>query len=412
MARKVGNSKLDTRSARLRLAPRREPYWSKLQRGLALGYRRTDGPNGSWIARHYDPAQASNKQYRALGTADDRSDADGAGVLTFDQAQAMAREWLAGLKRPAPSDESMTVEDACTKYLSYIKAEKRSYRNDSCKIRLHIVPVLGTRPVAALTVDELEAWKRGLVRLRPDAQDPREAERKSKDTANRTLTVLKAALSRACPKLRPAPWQEVRKFKDEKGRLVGRAREVVLDAEQVGRFIDAATEQSPAFGRLVTASFLVGWRAPGEVEHVRVRDFDPNKRTLRLRYSKTGERRVKLTGETAGFFSTIAQCRNPDDLLMVRDDGTPWTRDSHNKLLRRTVRLAKLPKGTCLYTCRHTHATECIRAGMNLITLAENLGTSVKMLEDHYVKLSDDATSEIVEAHGFKVGLRPVKVAA
>jgi hypothetical protein len=53
-----------------------------------------------------------------------------------------------------------------------------------------------------------------------------------------------------------------------------------------------------------------------------------------------------------------------------------------------------------------------IRAGMNHITLAENLGTSMKMLEDHYVKLSDDATGEIVEAHGFKLGLRPVKQAA
>lgn len=51
-------------------------------------------------------------------------------------------------------------------------------------------------------------------------------------------------------------------------------------------------------------------------------------------------------------------------------------------------------------------------AGMELITLAANLGTSVKMLEDHYVKLSDDATGEIVEAHGFKLGLRPLKAAA
>jgi integrase len=182
-------------------------------------------------------------------------------VLTFDQAQARAREWLARIKASVASAEAMTVEDACAKYLEYIKAERRSYRNDSCKVRVHINPVLGKRRVAELTVDELEAWKRGLVRVRPDGPD----------------------------------------------------------------------------------------------------------------------------------------------------DGTPWTTDSHNKLLRRTVPLAKLPKGTCLYTCRHTHTTECIRNGMNLITLAENLGTSVKMLEDHYVKLSDDATGEVVEAHGFKLGLHVAK---
>jgi hypothetical protein len=53
-----------------------------------------------------------------------------------------------------------------------------------------------------------------------------------------------------------------------------------------------------------------------------------------------------------------------------------------------------------------------VYSGGHPITLAENLGTSVRMLEDHYVKLSDDATSEVAEAHGFKLGLRPVKAAA
>jgi hypothetical protein len=30
----------------------------------------------------------------------------------------------------------------------------------------------------------------------------------------------------------------------------------------------------------------------------------------------------------------------------------------------------------------------------------------------HYVKLNDEATGEIVAAHGFKLGLRPIKAAA
>ena len=35
MARTVRDPKVDTRSARLRLTPRREPYWSKLSPGRA-----------------------------------------------------------------------------------------------------------------------------------------------------------------------------------------------------------------------------------------------------------------------------------------------------------------------------------------------------------------------------------------
>ena len=40
MARTVRNPKIDTRSARARLPGRREPYWTVLSQGCALGYRR------------------------------------------------------------------------------------------------------------------------------------------------------------------------------------------------------------------------------------------------------------------------------------------------------------------------------------------------------------------------------------
>lgn len=40
MARTVRNPKIDTRSARSRLPTRREPYWTVLSTGCALGYRK------------------------------------------------------------------------------------------------------------------------------------------------------------------------------------------------------------------------------------------------------------------------------------------------------------------------------------------------------------------------------------
>lgn len=50
MARTVRNPKLDTRSARAKLSARREPYWTVLSKGCALGYRKGI-KGGSWIAR-------------------------------------------------------------------------------------------------------------------------------------------------------------------------------------------------------------------------------------------------------------------------------------------------------------------------------------------------------------------------
>src|SRR3954469_18012165 len=92
MARMVRNPKLDTRSARAKLATRREPYWHMLTGGMHLGYRRSGAYGGAWIARAYDPT-TRKRAYRALGSADDALDADGERVLSFAHAQAKARAW-------------------------------------------------------------------------------------------------------------------------------------------------------------------------------------------------------------------------------------------------------------------------------------------------------------------------------
>ena len=53
MARTVRNAKTSTRSARSHLPARREPYWTTISLGCALGYRRgTNG--GTWIAKFRD----------------------------------------------------------------------------------------------------------------------------------------------------------------------------------------------------------------------------------------------------------------------------------------------------------------------------------------------------------------------
>ena len=45
MARTAKDAKLSTRTERLRLPPRREPYFRTIQEGRALGYRRIEGGN-------------------------------------------------------------------------------------------------------------------------------------------------------------------------------------------------------------------------------------------------------------------------------------------------------------------------------------------------------------------------------
>jgi hypothetical protein len=84
MARTVRNPKIDTRTARSRLAERREPYWTVLSTGCAVGYRR-GAKGGTWIGRFRD--DENHQHYSPLGAADDARDADGITVFSFTQAQ-------------------------------------------------------------------------------------------------------------------------------------------------------------------------------------------------------------------------------------------------------------------------------------------------------------------------------------
>ena len=64
MARKVRNPKIDTPSARASLKRRREPYWTPLTKGKALGYRKGK-KGGTWIARYRD--DAGQQHYGSVG---------------------------------------------------------------------------------------------------------------------------------------------------------------------------------------------------------------------------------------------------------------------------------------------------------------------------------------------------------
>ena len=413
MARTVRDAKLESRTARSVLAVRGKPYYRAIDPGLHLGYRKGRA-GGRWVVRRY----VGDQDYKVEtldGIADDRQDADGVAVLSFAQAQAKARElYLAGKTNGAPAPGRLTVKAACERYVEFLKAERKTGKDIEQRLRKHVYPdnegqraallkdSLGDRLVAELTTGELEAWKRGLVRKGADA----EGERRSKDTANRILSALRAALNQAFRDEKngiatDVAWRRVKPFKD-----VGRARQVHLDAEQSRRLINCC---EGAFRRLVTAALLTGARPPHELCTLRVRDFRPDLATLSVVDGKTGPRDIVLTEEAIGFFREISVGRAPDALLLPKDDGSAWGKSHHIRPMRKAVSKAKLTKDCTIYSLRHTWASQSILAGMNLKLLAENMGTSIRMLEDHYGKFIAASRRKLVEESAFKLGLEPSK---
>src|SRR6266700_2586641 len=108
MARKVRAPTLENRTSRLKLAPRRKPYFVTISPNIALGFRRNAGA-GSWSVRASDGN--GGNWLKAFGLADDFEGADGVNVLTFWQAQDKARTIARG-GEGTNGDRPATVSEA------------------------------------------------------------------------------------------------------------------------------------------------------------------------------------------------------------------------------------------------------------------------------------------------------------
>lgn len=352
---------LGTASSRAKLKQRREPYWVPIVRGCALGYRKGK-TGGTWIARIR--REDGKQEYHALGSADDLNDGNGLGY------EAALREGRKRFKVPAGAGKH-TVGDALDNYLSYVKASNpASTAHDTDKrIEGILRPAFGKIPLAKLKATDITRWRNKAVK-----------ERKP-DTVNRLITILKAALNRA--------WKEDRIVADDSAwRMVSRleggtARKIHLTAAQSRALLSQCKPE--AFRRLVQAALLTGARS-GELAVLKVQDFDSDTGTIEIRGGKTGARTVYLSNEAIAFFSSITLGRPAGDLLLPRADGEPWGKNHHQKPFDAAVKAARLDKDTTFYALRHTHISLALLAKVNIQVLAENTGTSVRMIEKHYGK--------------------------
>jgi len=413
MARTVRSPKLDTRSARTKLTPRREPYWCSIAPGRHLGYRRLGPQGGMWIAKLY--VAGAGRWTHALGPADDVLD-PGGDVLPFAEAQERARAWFVAQERRAAGNDHpehadpavpLTVADAARAYLAWFRLHRKSLYDTRRAIEAHILPELGRHAVARLTKERIEHWHRALAeqparlrvrrgadqRYRP-APDDANAFRARRATANRVLTVLKALLNQTCG---VGPWREVKAFP---GADVARVR--YLQADECRRLLNACP---PDFRHLVRAALATGCRY-GELVNASVRDFNRDAGALLVAESKTGKpRHVPLDDSAAEFFASLTAGRQPDAHLFQRMDGSRWKKSHQRRPLIEACRAARIEPAIGFHALRHTWASLRIMGGMPLMVAAAVLGhRDTRMVERHYGHLASSYVRDVVRATALDLG--------
>ena len=409
MARTIRNPKIDSRSARAKLARRPEPYWTVISEGCALGYRR-GSKGGKWIARFRD--DMGRQHYEALGAADDARDPDDLTVFSFSQAQAKARDVFTRKAREiagdfVPTDGPFTVADALTAYLTkYLRRGGKAAGRIESAARTYILPDLGQLPVAKLTKWRLEEWHHGIAnsaarvrtrkgdapRFRPHAVTP-EASRRRGATANRVLTILKAALNDAYHEGRipiNEAWQRVKPF-----RKVDSARIRYLTDDETRRLVNACPAD---FRSLVIGGLMTGCRY-GELAAFVVEDFNVDSGTLTVRTSKCGKpRHVALSAEGSEFFTRQCLGKAPDALLFTKASGRKWSASDQQRPVTAACISAKIAPIT-FHGIRHTYASRLAMRGVPLAVIAAQLGhADIRMVEKHYGHLSPNYVADTIRS--------------
>ena len=442
MPRAIKDAPLTTKAARERLAVRHQPYWRGIEAGAAIGYRK-GATGGVWLVRIADPTAGGGYRQQALGRADDALLAAGDQVLEYRQAEMRAREWIArhhriaaGLEpEPAATPAApYTVANAVNDYLADYEARGgKSLTTNKQAAAVHILPALGAIAVGRLTRDTVKEWHRKLaasparLRAKPgqerhrDAAGDPEAPRRRRSTANRVLTILKAALNHARSEGKTAcpadAWASVKPFREaDKPKI-----RYLLD-DEITRLVNVCR---PDFRALVTGALLTGCRY-GELAAMKAADFDPQAGTVTIGRSKSGKaRHVALTEEGRMFFAQVAAGKGGAARLFERDELTKqatrersaetcraaWGKSDQFRSMREACDLAKIAPVVSFHELRHTYGSRLAMRGVPMAVIAAQLGHGdTRMTERHYAHLGPTYVAETVRQSFGVLGIVPETV--
>lgn len=410
MANKVREVRVDSRSARQKLAARAEPYWRTISEGAHLGYYRGSRV-GKWKARYRPVGEGGTYRETTLGEADDLRDADGNRVLTFAQAQAAARVWFdacSGVSATGP----YTVSDALDDYMKGFRG--KSVMPTRNRIESLIRPALGSIQVSKLKTAQIVAWHReraaapAMLRTAKTADirnvrpaDDDEAIRKRRSTANRDLTVLKAALNAAFREGRAGSdvvWRKVKPFPNVDG-----VKLRYLSDDETRRFVSAV---DPEFRPMVVAALLTGARY-GDLCGAKCSDLDLAASTLFLPNGKGGRRHVYLDKEGAEHMRQASVGKLPHALLFHKADGRAWRASEQQRPMEAASIAAQVEKVN-FHDLRRTYGARLALQGVPMAVIAEAMGhKDERITRRHYAHLAPSYVAEQIRRYAGGLGIVP-----
>jgi integrase len=379
--------RIDTVSGRKKLTPRRDPYWSKTAQGVHIGFRKmAEGSAGTWSVRILDQTkQRVTRSLGDLGHLPDHERYEAARKEALTLAEHIAKGGLSASK---------TVADCCKAYVDHLRERRGDKAADDAdrRFKQYVLddPVFAAMELTKLTPAHIEAWRKRL-KDRPVGKEKKKV--RTLSSLNRDVTPFRAALNLAYDDgwcVTDFAWRK--KLRPLAG--VDSKRDLYLTKDERKALIENA---DPDLARFLRGLATLPIR-PGALAELKVKDFDPRRNQLQIPVDKTGGRMITLPASTAEMLADCCKGRKADEPLFIRENGSKWGKDSWKVGVRDAVAAAGLNEKVTAYTLRHSVITDLVHVGLDLLTVAQLSGTSIRMIEQHYGHLRNEVASEALQA--------------
>ncbi|MBE9468142.1 MAG: tyrosine-type recombinase/integrase [Bacteroidetes bacterium] len=133
-----------------------------------------------------------------------------------------------------------------------------------------------------------------------------------------------------------------------------------------------------------------------ELINLKISDIQSERRLILVRNSKGNKDRVTLLGEkTLIILREYYKTYKPKNYLFEGSKGGKYSRTSIQKILKKAVLKAKIPKRVTIHTLRHSFATHLLEKGVNLRYIQNLLGHASPKTTEIYTRVSTIGISEI-----------------
>lgn len=283
------------------------------------------------------------------------------------------------------------------RYLPHVKTTKRSWHTDESFLRNHLLPALGSRRLAEITLDDMQCFYRADL-----------ARGAARGSANRRIILMRylfnLAIKWGTPGVTHNPAREVELVDPQN------TRERFLCSEEMVRLQEAVESSSNKLLRFIVPALLLTGLRKREVLDARWEHIDFEARTWFVPHTKSGKpRTVQLSDTLVGLLRSVPRREGEagaeagaEWVFASPKTGKPFVSIFYAWDTAR--KKAGIPE-VRMHDLRHTFASLLINSSYELYDVMSALGHTQMRTTMRYAHLSRERKRAAVEAVAEKSGL-------